>query len=667
MRACVRIYGNIIPHVSISHASVCKVGSPGARLLATLNERANIALAKGLDTGDMREFEYLFEKGRELTMSRSSGVVSQSRDVVTPSHESAPQCVNSHEARAVPRAAIAIAAVAKQWVDTKDDDRMNRQRGTYRTFQWDIDKTTDISEFQLQLHSKVTNVGSRAYYINGLRQFLSLFETGGASLQEVFEQLADSELMPQVLSLAILKPDVPWTSKMMSAVHRVCQFFRSRATKRGNMHLANKMSLLIDDSVEPRLESCSKAKKEALVERDEEDYEWLSRLNVDALRSAVCDMMKDLASAAHAWKTDKPGPWKQCATTCMTGIVFMSQCNSRPGPWRFLTTDTIRDMQDKGKDYWTAVKGHKQLSVRGAHGAYMSPGCLEAAETYIGMGTRDDNNFWLYKFPKLDAWLKDACAMYLPGYPLMSPTSMRQFWETVMHHDTGEISEKIVQAQAAMNNALDHEDGCAKTHYVKGKAVKVARDSKACTIGYYGELIPSPEECASEEFLVANAQVLQAKFAALLDARQLNGNDAASAYREEECEEQGGCDAEEHDDCDAEQECGHEEQWDIEDDLDSGNLRAAIHAECGVRQLRQPIACVDASRPAKRHKKGDAAMGGDAFDDKSDANDDNLVVASVQSFVEELRVFFSSMNGRKERMDSYYVTSENLDGSKSRI
>ena len=197
----------------------------------------------------------------------------------------------------------------------------------------------------------------------------------------------------------------------------------------------------------------------------------------------------------------------------------MAQCNSRPGPWCHLTADTITDMKAKCKDYWTAIKGHKQLSVRGAHGCYMSPGCVKAADVYMSMANGDGNSFWLYKCPKLCDWLPEACIVYLPGYPEMSPTAMRQFWETVMHHDKGEISEKISKAQEAMNNAMDHENGCATTHYVKGKARKVASDSKACTIGFYGDLIEWPEDELSNEFLAGNCDALRAKFTALVGSK----------------------------------------------------------------------------------------------------------------------------------------------------
>ena len=129
-------------------------------------------------------------------------------------------------------------------------------------------------------------------------------------------------------------------------------------------------------------------------------------------------------------------------------------------------------------------------------------------------------SFWLYAHPKLDAWLKEACAVYLPGYPAMCPTAMRQFWETVLLHDVGGMSANIVQAQAAMHNAMDHGAGVAQSHYQKGKATKVARDAKACTISYFGELVPWPADKLTKEFLQQNAASVLAKFLRASDATQ---------------------------------------------------------------------------------------------------------------------------------------------------
>ena len=94
----------------------------------------------------------------------------------------------------------------------------------------------------------------------------------------------------------------------------------------------------------------------------------------------------------------------------------------------------------------------------------------------------------------------------------MNPTDMRQFWETKMYHDKGELSEKIVDARKKMNNTLDHDGPVAEDHYVKGKARKIAADCKDCTIGYYGRLIEWPESEITKQFLATNMEAVIEKF-----------------------------------------------------------------------------------------------------------------------------------------------------------
>lgn len=416
-----------------------------------------------------------------------------------------------------PAPKVTITSDAKAYRDSKTAGaKKQRQRGKYRAFPWSIGPSIDISAYKTALYAKVTNAGSRSKVIGGLKQFLSLFDADGASLEQFLEQLADTEtpLMAEALSLNILDPYIPWTLKMMTAMQKVCCFFRSQATVRDDTRFANKMSWLLDEYIADRITACSKAASETLAAADEQDFEWLQNMApAGKTKAAVQDMMRDLAAAAHAQKAGLPGAWKHFATVCMAGITFMAQCNSRPGLWEHLTTDTLHEMKELKRDYWTAIKGVKVLGIRGASGKYMCPGCLKAADVYCAMEGRTGNRFWLYKFPKLHVMLGDACLVYLPGHSIMSPTAMRQFWETVMHHDDGGLAEKIASAKESMCNAMDHGEHARDKSYVKGKARKVAADSKACTIAYYDGEIDWPTEDMLDTSLEARAGLLAAKFA----------------------------------------------------------------------------------------------------------------------------------------------------------
>ena len=446
-------------------------------------------------------------------------------------------------------AIVTITQDTRRWHDTKDADaKKQRERGECRVFPWQTDTVTDVSAYKASMYATTTATGTRDATMGGLQQFLSLFNLGGASLQQFMEQLghADGMLMPDVLSLNIMHPTVPWARKMMSAMHRVCKFHRSRATARNDNAFANQMTSLIGEYIEPRLLACSKAAAERLAIADEADYEWLTGMApAGTTKVAIQEMMLDLEAAAYGQRVGLQGSWRYYGTVCMTGIIFMAQCNSRPGPWEHLTVDTLHEMKGADREYWTAVKGVKLLGVRGATGRYMSPGCVRAADVYCTMQGREGDRFWLYKFPKLNDKLNDACRVYLPGYSVMSPTSMRKYWETVMHHGDAALAEKVAIAKDSMCNAMDHGPAARDKDYVKGKAKKVAEDSKVCTIAYFDGVIEWPAVDMTDDELEVRAKSLAAKFAALAcDGDGAAGGEGGDEPNDDDTAEDYGADEE---------------------------------------------------------------------------------------------------------------------------
>jgi hypothetical protein len=222
----------------------------------------------------------------------------------------------------------------------------------------------------------------------------------------------------------------------------LCDYFSMLGRRSGNHSLKMTAEELRKEFIDPRMDLAYKAKNERTAVKDEEDYSWVGNMApAEEVRVAVMDMMRDLATAAYAQQQRMTGAlWKDIATICETGILFLAQCNSRPGPWENLTIETIDDMEQKGKDFWTAVVGHKQLGIRGAHGCFMCESSIKATRVYVGMeGRTDESSVWLYKNKRIADWLKSACRVYLPGRSEMTPTGMRCFWETKMHHDEGEL------------------------------------------------------------------------------------------------------------------------------------------------------------------------------------------------------------------------------------
>jgi len=190
----------------------------------------------------------------------------------------------------------------------------------------------------------------------------------------------------------------------------------------------------------------------------------------DKAKKANQEMMVDLATCELAQKDGAPGRWKTIATVCTAGVFFFGQCNSRPGPWVHLTTDTLAHMAELQRDYWTAIVGHKQVGIRGAHGCYMCPGAIEAANVYMRMEGRDGNHFWLCKDLQLDMRIGMASTVYFPGFSKMNCKDLRDFWASQLHHDEGELAAKIVEANKIMNFAQDRT--CTNAHsHIMGKRI----------------------------------------------------------------------------------------------------------------------------------------------------------------------------------------------------
>ena len=152
---------------------------------------------------------------------------------------------------------------------------------------------------------------------------------------------------------------------------------------------------------------------------------------------------------------------------------------------------------------------------------------------------RDGNHFWLYKNATLDKWLRSACAVYFPGFTEMTPTKLRVYWETLCHHDK-DFVDKIIKAKETVSNVLDHTPKCGARNYARGKARKMAEDTKVVTIAYFGHLIEWPAGRITPDLLDANIKAVREKFSNIA---------ACDDDEQMEAMEDDDGDADEHDDC----------------------------------------------------------------------------------------------------------------------
>lgn len=347
-------------------------------------------------------------------------------------------------------------------IDYRDTKVKSTGRGTPRIFPCNKkDNVCDITDFLQWMYTKIKNKGTRAQIKGGLLMYLSLFNLPhGITLKTFFQKLQDNNLIEEALNLPVLDAELPWTDKMMQALVKACSFLRIKLSK-GDTNMKHDLMVLEEEYIEQRIKMCRKCKQEITAIRDEEGLEaTLNMPPAPGLKEGVLDMMVDLATAAYAKSTGKPGPWNLIATRCFTGSIYLAQCNSRPGPWEYLNKATLDNMEEKGREYWTAVVGNKNIQSRGCHGAYMCPLTIQAAKVYLSMGERPGDTIWFYKYPKLDHWLKDTMEIYFPGFSKSCPTQVRTWWTTMLHHDDdGELAVKISDANKSMNNAMNHEAG----------------------------------------------------------------------------------------------------------------------------------------------------------------------------------------------------------------
>jgi hypothetical protein len=405
-------------------------------------------------------------------------------------------------------ATASIKKVVQDWIDKKTKSETKKTlRDTSRVFPVKrIATTIDIGAWKGKLYSQVSDKGKRNWWIRGFEQFLAMFEiSANCSLVDFLILLHDKKLLEEVLHLQILDSKMAWTEKMMSVLKRVVTWGKTKDGIDTDAQFSKKMGLLITEYIEPRMDARAKSKHEFNAVKDEEDlYFVLNMAPASEMKQQVEEMYKDLQTCAWAQQNEHEGLWKKMATVAMVGILYIGQVNSRPGLWAYLRKSILQQMKDRNRDYWIATEGHKQLGARGAHGAYMAPGSVKAAEVYQAMTGREDDesdDFWLYKNMDFGRLLKTACAVYLTGYAKMSPTAMRMFWENIHYHSDGKRSEAIQEQTRALNNALDHTDKVTDSNYRKGKAAKVARDLKAITIAFFSG---APFQVSSFKFQVSS-------------------------------------------------------------------------------------------------------------------------------------------------------------------
>ena len=83
--------------------------------------------------------------------------------------------------------------------------------------------------------------------------------------------------------------------------------------------------------------------------------------------------------------------------------------------------------------------------------------------------------------------LFDTITFPFLGCPISDCPDLRMWWSSKCHHEDVDMANKLDALNIKLNNALDHGKGVGKKCYTRGKAFKVARDSKLLSMTVYGE------------------------------------------------------------------------------------------------------------------------------------------------------------------------------------
>jgi hypothetical protein len=238
---------------------------------------------------------------------------------------------------AVDEPVITVKQVVKEWVDTKkkqDGTRLDI-RHKNRAFPVDPDSSTNIDAFIQWINFKLVKKGSQRYHRSGIRMALAMFDLNGASLAQFMNQLLEKDLLIEVLGYQLMDTHSAWATKILATLGKACKHFKLKTRVVDNPQFKENMECMLEDIIQPRLALCSKARKEDERIRDEEDFDVVTNiLPPGAMKEAVQIMMKDLVTCAWAQEKKKAGNWKHYATSIEAAILFMSQCNSRPGHTR---------------------------------------------------------------------------------------------------------------------------------------------------------------------------------------------------------------------------------------------------------------------------------------------------------------------------------------------
>ena len=363
------------------------IGSPGTRLLTQLHEKAN----RALENGDMREFDYMFEKATRLMELKAKStpsvcatpLVSQSgssTDVVTRDSDMMTEIRKLQRGGDdVPVPKVQIGQHALDW------DGAKKSRTTWpfpATAQFHIN---GLEEYMLK-NKRVLPDTFKDSTQQGINYFFQLLAVGSDKYSDVgvFQALQDQHIMGDIIKLKIFDPSFSWTRKMLSSLSHGIDFMLLRCEDCNFGPARRSLKLLQANYITPTKKACLEFRKEAKQSRKELDYERLKGyLPVELAKRTLAESMVDLY---RVWRISKGcefiSPFLQrIASVTLTWQIVIPGTFARSGELENLTEGEVKKASANGRKFVLITK-HKTAKKHGALGRHFSDAMWTASDYY---------------------------------------------------------------------------------------------------------------------------------------------------------------------------------------------------------------------------------------------------------------------------------------------
>jgi hypothetical protein len=454
-------------------SGACAPGSPGAKLLASLNVRANNAL----DREDLQQFEYYFAKADRLMLLRGSaaGPASSSGQ---PSHAvgAQPKQLPKPPAGATQHPKVSIRQEAFDFQKrTKAELAAITARKVYV---WPLSSTCglDLAELKDFIVSRTKGDDTALTYLQGVEYFFALFDfdcDAYDSLLSLYKQLYAEGLISRVMTLSILDPSIPWAGKIVAGMALCVDFLGIKAEDCGD-----EKGVVVSDSFRKRFlvplkSQLPKAKDVRGGRRKRIDqHRRLQLASVEKQGEAVNWALIDLGiicdeNIEEFEKTGSVSPAiRRVLNANGIGVYSWRTYPGRPGELEQFPLDRMEEHLGDPESWYVRVTLHKTEMTHGDMGRYIPPELREVLVKFVKFSCKKRNLLFVparedTEHISVNKAATDWACVYTPGCQHAEPTLLRKNVETEI------AARENVEKAARMNKRIPADHAEAKEARVR--------------------------------------------------------------------------------------------------------------------------------------------------------------------------------------------------------